>query len=87
MVRCLAGIEALEPGYKTFTVNPQMGDLTWLETGFDTVYGRIEVSLRRKGRRIEATVLVPEGTTCVLPGKVKGSATTLGPGRHTLRLR
>ena len=87
MVRCLAGIEALEPGYKTFTVNPQMGDLTWLETGFDTVYGRIEVSLRRKGRRIEATVLVPEGTTCLIPGKVNGSVTTLGPGHHTLRLR
>ena len=80
MVRFLAGIQATEPGFKSFSLSPQMGDLNWLETGFDTAYGRIEVYLRKKGRRIEATVSVPEGTTCSAGGR------TLGPGTHKLRL-
>ncbi|MBR4756158.1 MAG: glycoside hydrolase [Bacteroidales bacterium] len=80
MVRNLAGVDALEPGYKSFKLAPQMGGLKWLKTGFETNYGRIEVSLVKKGRRIDATVTVPEGTTCLAAGK------TLGPGTHKVRL-
>ena len=80
MVRQLAGVDALEPGYKSFSVKPQMGDLKWLKTGFDTNYGRIEVSLEKKGRRIEAIITVPEGTTCEAAGKV------LTPGTHKVRI-
>ncbi|MBR1926732.1 MAG: glycoside hydrolase [Bacteroidales bacterium] len=80
MVRQLAGVDALEPGYKSFTIKPQMGDLKWIKTGFETNYGRIEVSLEKKGRRVEAVVTVPEGTTCLAAGK------TLGPGTHKVRL-
>lgn len=80
MVRQLAGVDALEPGYKSFSLKPQMGDIKWLETGFETNHGRIEVSLSKKGKRIDATVTVPEGTTCVAGGK------TLGPGVHKVRL-
>ena len=57
-----------------------MGDLKWLKTGFETNYGRIEVSLEKKGRRIDATVTVPEGTTCKAGGR------TLVPGTHKVRL-
>ena len=81
MVRQLAGVEALKPGYKEFEVKPQMGDLKWLKTGFETNYGRIEVSLVKKGRRIEAEITVPEGTTCLAAGK------TLTPGTHIVALR
>ncbi len=80
MVRQLAGIDALEPGYKSFSLKPQMGDLKWLKTGFETNYGRIEVSLEKKGRRIDATVTVPEGTTCNAGGRI------LVPGTHKVRL-
>ena len=86
MVRCLAGIEALEPGFKSFSIKPQMGDLKWLETGFETAFGRIEVSLRRRGRRIDATLTVPEGTTCIVPDARLRSDKTLGPGTHELRI-
>ena len=80
MVRQLAGIDALEPGYKSFSLKPHMGDLKWLKTGFETNYGRIEVSLEKKGRRIDATVTVPEGTTCKAGGRI------LVPGTHKVRL-
>lgn len=81
MVRQLAGVDALEPGYKSFKVEPQMGDLKWLETGFDTGYGRIEARLERKNRhRIDATITVPEGTTCLAANRV------LTPGTHKVRL-
>ena len=80
MVRQLAGVDALKPGYQEFQVKPQMGDLKWLKTGFETNYGRIEVSLVKKEKRIEAEITVPEGTTCQTGGK------TFGPGTHKVRL-
>ncbi|MBR4167478.1 MAG: glycoside hydrolase [Bacteroidales bacterium] len=80
MVRRLAGVDALAPGYQEFEVKPQMGDLKWLKTGFETNYGRIEVSLVKKGRRIEAEITVPEGTTCRAGGRI------LAPGTHKVRL-
>ncbi len=80
MVRQLAGVDAVEPGYRKYIINPKMGDLKWLKTGFDTNYGRIEVSLVRKGRKIDATFTVPEGTTCLAGGK------TYGPGTHKVKL-
>ena len=57
-----------------------MGDLKWLKTGFETNYGRIEVSLVKKGKRIDAEITVPEGTTCQTGGK------TFGPGTHKVRM-
>ena len=80
MIRQLAGIEALKPGYQDFEVKPQMGDLKWLKTGFETNYGRIEVSLQKKGKKIEAEITVPEGTSCKAGGKI------LAPGTHKVRI-
>ena len=80
MVRQLAGVDALAPGYQEFEVSPQMGDLKWLKTGFETNYGRIEVSLVKKGKRIDAEITVPEGTTC------KAGSKTLSAGTHKVRL-
>jgi len=73
----LAGIRPLSPGFKTFTVEPQMGPLKHIETTVDTNYGPIVVRLDRKGRKINAVISVPEGATCLLPtakGKVKSIA-------------
>ena len=80
MVRQLAGVNALAPGYQEFEVKPKMGDLKWLKTGFETNFGRIEVSLVKKGKRIDAEITVPEGTSCEAGGK------TLAPGTHKVRL-
>lgn len=75
-----AGIRALEPGYKTFCVKPQMGNLKHIHTRFETGFGFIEADLQRKGGRIRLELTVPEGCTAVAGGR------TLGPGNHKLTI-
>lgn len=84
MERKIAGIEPLEPGFKRFKVEPQMGNLKFVETGFETIYGMIEVRLQRKGRRIEMEISVPEGTVAEVPLS-GGKTVTLQAGRHILK--
>lgn len=58
-----------------------MGTLTEASATVDTHFGKIEVSLKRKGKKIEAALSVPDGTTAevILPD---GSRKHFGPGRH-----
>lgn len=81
--RFLAGIAPLEPGFKSFSVMPQMGTLKEIDTTVDTVSGLISVSIRKKGKRTQLTVTVPEGTTAVVPAP-KGKTQTLAAGTHTV---
>lgn len=81
--RFFAGIAPLEPGFKSFSVMPQMGTLKEIDTTVDTVSGLITVSIRKKGRRTQLTVTVPEGTTAVVPAP-KGATQTLSAGTHTV---
>ena len=88
MGRQLAGIEPTAPGFKTFKVAPQMAGTTlkWIKTKVVTGFGDIEVSLERKGKRnVNATITVPEGTSCevTLAG---GKPAVLVPGIHTVKL-
>lgn len=83
--RKVAGIEPLEPGFRKFCLDPQMGYLKEVDAKVDTNYGLIEVSLRRKGRRVEVALVVPEGTEAVVE-PVAGKVVTLAPGSHQLRL-
>lgn len=81
----IAGIRPLTPGFKSFTIDPQMGDLKEVDAKVDTRHGLIEVSLRRKGRRIEATLTVPEGTVAEIPD-AKSKDKYFGPGTHSIIL-
>ena len=81
--RFFAGIRPLEPGFKSFSVMPQMGTLKEIDATVDTVSGLISVSIRKKGRRTQLTVTVPEGTTAVVPAP-KGTTQTLPPGTHSV---
>ena len=81
----VAGIRPLTPGFKTFILDPRMGDLKEVDAKVDTHYGLIEVSLRSKGRRIEAVLTVPEGTSASVPA-AKGKVKEFGPGTHTITL-
>lgn len=83
----VAGITPVEPGYKVFRVNPQMGSLKKVEAGFDTVSGKIEVVLDRRGSRIEAVITVPEGTCAIVRPANAKSDQTLGPGVHKVKLQ
>jgi hypothetical protein len=61
----VAGVSPTSPGFKTFAVRPQLGDLRHVESAVDTPYGLIEVTIDRPigddGWTIRITV--PRGTT------------------------
>lgn len=81
----IAGIEPTAPGFRTFRVQPQMGDLTHIETAVDTPCGLIEVQLDRKGKRIDLLLTVPDGTRAEVPA-ASGRQQTFAPGTHRIRL-
>lgn len=79
----LCGIEPVEPGFRVFRVAPQMGYLKEVEGAVDTKFGLIEVSAKKKGKRVQLQLTVPEGTTAkvqVAENKVK----VLQAGKHSL---
>ena len=85
MFRQLAGVDALEPGYRRFRLAPQMGPLKHISASFETKHGRIAVQLDRSGKKIKASLVVPDGTQCEVRlhnGKVE----TLEAGIHKVTL-
>lgn len=80
MCERFAGITPLEPGFKTFKLEPQMGNLKHIEMQFETRYGVISVILDKKGRTLKASFTVPEGCTAVVPCS---KDSTYGPGTHS----
>ena len=81
----LAGIEPLKPGFREFSVQPQMASLKHIECGVETAFGMIEVVLDRRGHRINAAITVPEGTTAVVTD-FRGRQLRLSPGQHRIVL-
>lgn len=81
----VAGIEPTGPGFRTFRVCPQMGDLKTVEQTVDTNYGPVKVSLVRKGKRGTLTLTVPEGTVASVPAAL-GRQKTFSAGTHQIRL-
>lgn len=81
LYRRIAGIEALDGGYRRFRVAPVLGgNLTWAEAGVDTPYGKASVSWKIREDSFSIRVIVPPGTECeiVLPSGVvkrRGSGT------------
>lgn len=85
----VCGVAPLTPGFRTFSVSPQMGHLRRASTSFETKYGRISVSLSRKSPESKTAVLeidVPEGTTAQVT--LKNSQTSiLSSGHHRLNVK
>ena len=57
------GVRPVSPGYKTWLVEPQPGDLTWAKGRVPTPYGPIEVRWEKEGNEFILRVEVPEGTS------------------------
>ena len=84
LYRRVAGLEALEPGWKRFCVKPLPGgELTWVEAHTGTPFGTIRACWEIKDASFTLTVKVPEGTSCeaTMPD---GTMQTLEAGKHTL---
>jgi alpha-L-rhamnosidase len=63
MSQYILGVAPATPGYATWTVAPQPGDLRWAQGVVPTPHGAIAVRWRRSGRRsFVLTVTAPPGT-------------------------
>jgi hypothetical protein len=78
----LAGIEPETPGFRTFTVRPQVvGDLNAVKARHETLYGTIAVEWKREDGRFFCSVQVPVNTqaTVILPN---GAVHRIESGRY-----
>lgn len=58
----VCGVEPTSPGFKTFSVTPQLGYLKEASCHVDSVNGHIAVSVERQGaKRLSVSISVPEG--------------------------
>lgn len=79
----VCGLEPSSPGFKTFRIRPQMGYLNQASCHVSSVSGEISVNVLRKGKKLQVTVTVPEGTSAevVFPS---GKQVNLNAGSHTV---
>ena len=88
MHRVVGGLQATEPGWKSFRVAPQPGgDLTFARAAHQTVHGLAEVIWRLEGGEVSVDVTVPSGTSAevVLPLHPNDATETVGAGSHSWR--
>lgn len=63
LYRRIAGIEAVEAGYRKFRIEPMVGGgLTYAKAWTQCAYGRIESSWKLDGNKFTLTVTIPEST-------------------------
>jgi hypothetical protein len=75
IIRFLAGIRPLEPGFKTFLVDPQPAGLTHFKAKTPTPYGAITLQLEPDGTY---KLNVPENTCAICRGR------KYAPGYHVI---
>ena len=87
--RVVGGLAALEPGYRTFAVEPRPGGgLTTCSTRHQTPYGLAAVEWERADGQLRVEVIVPAGTSArvTLPAPEGGAgaqAQIITAGRHS----
>lgn len=94
--RKLMGIEPLSPGWSTFRIKPQPGNLPWASLQLPTIKGPIHMTFRQSAGEFLLKVSVPANTTAHvelplkkgavirLNGNVVKQLTTLGSGEHEI---
>ena len=80
----VAGIAPVQPGFKEFRISPQMGELITAQVTVDTRYGMIKADLKRKGKKIQLRIEVPEGTTAIV--SKRGKDVRLEAGKHHIMI-
>jgi alpha-L-rhamnosidase len=63
----IGGIRPASPGFKTILIDPVIRDgLTWANTSFDSIHGKIATAWKVKGKRLTLEVTVPANTVATL---------------------
>ena len=78
----VGGIQPAAPGYKKITIAPVIGEgLTWANTRYDSIRGRITSNWKRNGDRLTLEISIPANTTATvfLPGEPPRQ---VGSGSH-----
>ena len=61
------GVEIVEPGYKVVRINPNLGNLEWVEGAVPTPYGDIQISHRKDADgKVVSKVDAPSGVTVIM---------------------
>ena len=82
LYRRIAGIEATDAGYRTFSIKPLVGGgLTFARGSVETPYGNIVSDWKLIGGKFIINIEVPVGTTCTLT-MPDGSKETTGSGKY-----
>ncbi len=84
LYRAVAGIQALEPGFKRILVLPRLdARLSWAEASHHSPHGLIRVRWEREGDRVRLDLVIPQGTEAEvrLPGaRLLRHAESIGVG-------
>ncbi|MDL2265165.1 glycoside hydrolase [Parabacteroides sp. OttesenSCG-928-G07] len=79
----VCGIQPTSPGFKTFSVIPQLGTLTEVQATVTTHYGNIEVHIQKQKSKIQVKITVPTGTEAIVQFP-DGKQKRLTAGVHTV---
>jgi alpha-L-rhamnosidase len=88
MYRCLAGIrpDLSGPGYKRITIKPTiLNQLTWVNSHYDSIYGRIESNWKREGDKLTMEVTIPANTTATVYVPAKDAVGVTEDGKPALQ--
>lgn len=81
--RYILGVRPTAPGFDSFIVAPQTGDLSWAEGDVPTPHGPVSVSWSRVSHcRYSLDVEIPSGTTATVSVPGGRTLTGVAPGRH-----
>ena len=82
----LAGIKAVEPGYKRIEIKPILcNEINMVKASTISPYGKVSVEYKKNKQKFEITVQIPLRTECnlVLPN---GESHLLNAGKHTFSI-
>lgn len=79
----ICGVSPTSPAFRTFAIEPQMGDLNSAKTTIETIYGKIKLSLKRKSNGIRVKMQVPDGTIAEITMS-DGTVRKFKTGNHTV---
>lgn len=78
------GVRPVQPGYRTWLVEPQPGDLGWAAGTVPTPYGPIAVSWQNTSQGLRLEVWVPGGTRGTVGLPVSGADAALSDNGRTV---
>lgn len=81
----VCGIKPNEPGFKSVKIEPNTGNLKWIEATFPHHKGTILLSIRKEKNRLTGEITLPQDLEGIF--RWQGSQWKLKSGKNTIRLK